>query len=95
MSPRRPAQAQRWVMKTVALTLVLTLVPACPWTPAQIYIPLAYAATGLCVALLISPTFTAGVVGFVLGGLLGAAVYNNSLKRGLLEKHKTEAGAVR
>jgi hypothetical protein len=30
------------------------------------------------------------VVGFVVGGLLGAAVYNNSLKRQILEGQKTE-----
>jgi len=95
MSGKRSAKQQGWVIKTVALTLALTLVSGCPWSPAQIFIPLAYAATGLCVALLVSPTLTAGVVGFVLGGLLGAAVYNNSLKKRLLEKHKAEAGAVR
>ena len=46
---------------------ILALVPACQWTPAQYYIPLAYAVTGMCVALLMSPTFVAGAVGLVLG----------------------------
>jgi len=69
----------------MALILVLILVGACQDRVAQIGIPLAYGLTGLCLALLISPTFTAAVVGFVVGCVLGAAVYNNSLKRQLLE----------
>jgi hypothetical protein len=71
--------------RVAALVLVLALLPGCQVAPAQIYIPAAYAATGLCVALLVSPTVTAGIVGLVVGALLGAAVYNNSLKRALLE----------
>jgi hypothetical protein len=78
-----------WKRKAVALALILALVPACQIRPAQIYIPLAYAVTGLCIALLVSPTPTAAVVGFVVGGLLGAAVYNNSLKRQILESQRT------
>ncbi len=78
-----------WKRKAVALALILALVPACQIRPAQIYIPLAYAVTGLCVALLVSPTPTAAVVGLVVGGLLGAAVYNNSLKRQILERQRT------
>jgi Na+/glutamate symporter len=70
----------------VALVLLLVLAPACIVNPAQIYIPLAYACTGLCVALLISPTYAAAIVGLVAGGLIGAMVYNNSLKRQLLER---------
>ena len=66
--------------RLVAVCLILALIPACQVSPAQLYIPLAYAVTGLCVALLMSPTLTAGVVGLVVGGLLGAAVYNNSLE---------------
>ncbi len=42
--------------KLVALCLILALIPACQWSPAQFYIPLAYAVTGMCVALLMSPT---------------------------------------
>ena len=74
----------RW-QKIVALVLVLSLVGACQDRVAQVGIPLAYGLTGLCLALLVSPTVTAGVVGFVVGCILGAAVYNNSLKRQLLE----------
>lgn len=76
--------------KLVAVCLMLALVPACQWSPAQFYIPLAYAVTGLCIALLMSPTFIAGVVGLVVGGLLGAAVYNNSLKRQIQERQRGE-----
>jgi uncharacterized membrane protein len=75
----------------VALVLILALVPACQFNPAQIYIPLAYSLTGLCVALLVSPTPSAAVVGLVLGALLGAAVYNNSLKHQILDRQKTGA----
>lgn len=71
---------RRWG-KLVALALVLTLVAGCQEGVARVGIPLAYGATGLCLALLVSPTVTAGVVGFVVGCVLGAAVYNNSLKR--------------
>ncbi|MEJ2071379.1 MAG: hypothetical protein P8X65_14705 [Syntrophobacterales bacterium] len=74
----------RW-QKLVVLVLVLSLVAACQERVAQVGIPLAYGLTGLCLALLVSPTVTAGIVGFVVGCILGAAVYNNSLKRQLLE----------
>jgi hypothetical protein len=74
----------RW-QKIMVLVLVLSLVAACQDRVAQVGIPLAYGLTGLCLALLVSPTVTAGVVGFVVGCILGAAVYNNSLKRQLLE----------
>ena len=76
--------------KLVALCLILALIPACQWSPAQFYIPLAYAVTGMCVALLMSPTFVAGAVGLVLGGLLGAAVYNNSLRRQIQERQRSD-----
>ncbi len=79
-----------WPGRVMALAILLSLAPGCLLTPAQIYIPLAYAFTGLCVALLISPTYTAAVVGLVIGGLIGASVYNNSLKRQLLEKQQPE-----
>jgi hypothetical protein len=74
----------------LAICLILALIPAC--SPAQIYIPLAYALTGMCVALLMSPTLTAAVVGLVVGGLLGAAVYNNSLKHQIQERQRGEPG---
>ena len=79
----------KW-QKAVALALLLALAPACMVSPAQIYIPLAYAFTGLCIALLVSPTPTAAVVGLVGVGLIGAAVYNNSLKGQLVERRKPE-----
>ena len=81
--------SSRWP-RLVAICLILALIPACQWTPAQYYIPLAYAATGMCIALLMSPTFVAGAVGLVLGGLLGAAVYNNSLKRQIQERQRSD-----
>jgi len=82
-------QGSGWRRKLVALALIVALVPACQLSPAQLYIPLAYAVTGLCIALLMSPTPSAAVVGLVVGCLLGAAVYNNSLKRQILERQKT------
>jgi hypothetical protein len=42
-----------------------------------------------------SPTLTAAVVGLVLGGLLGAAVYNNSLKPQIQERRRGEPGRSR
>ena len=83
MSVGRRNEGSSYWRRLVAFCLILTLIPACAWSPAQIYIPLAYAVTGMCVALLMSPTFTAAVVGLVVGGLLGAVLYNNSLRRQL------------
>ena len=77
-----------WGRKMVVLTLIFSLIPACQCNPAKIYIPAAYGLTGMCVALLMSPTLTAAVVGLFLGLLLGAAVYNNSLKRQISERPK-------
>lgn len=74
--------------RVLGLLLILALLPACQTSAAQIYIPLAYAMTGLCIALLVSPTPTAAIVGLLVGALLGAAVYNNSLKRHFLERHR-------
>ncbi len=78
---RNPA----WGPKLLVLVLILALVPGCPYDSAQVVIPLAYALTGLCIALLVSPTLTAALIGVVVGGILGAAVYNNSLKREMQE----------
>jgi hypothetical protein len=89
MSGRR-RKGSGWRRKLLALALVCALLPGCQWSPAQFYIPLAYAATGMCVALLMSPTPAAAVVGFIVGGLLGAAVYNNSLKRQIIERPRGE-----
>ena len=90
MAGRRGRRTPGWGLRLVALVLIAALMPACQVNPAQFYIPLAYGLTGLCVALLMSPTPTAAVVGLVLGLLLGAAVYNNSLKQPILERQKTE-----
>lgn len=84
---RRPRSA--W-QRVVALALLIFLAPACIANPAQIYIPLAYAFTGLCIALVVSPTPAAAVVGLIVGGLIGAAVYNNALKRQLWERPRPE-----
>jgi len=85
MFGKRPT-TKWWVYRGIALILIVSLVSACQFHAEQIYIPLAYGLTGLCLALLVSPTATAGVVGFLVGCILGAAVYNNSLKRQLLER---------
>ncbi|MBM4294282.1 MAG: hypothetical protein FJ126_05170 [Deltaproteobacteria bacterium] len=77
-----------WGWKILALVMIMALAPACQAIPAKIYIPLAYGATGMCIALLMSPTLTAAVVGLGVGLLLGAAVYNNSLKRQLPENQR-------
>ena len=83
MRGRNGVRGFRWGARVVALCLILALTPGCQCSAAQIYIPLAYGLTGMCIALLMSPTPLAGVVGFVAGVLLGAAVYNNSLKHQL------------
>jgi hypothetical protein len=81
-------------MQVVAVCLILVLAPGCQISAAQIYIPLGYGLTGLCIALLMSPTPAAAVVGFIAGGLLGAAVYNNSLKRQIEEPTGTGPSGV-
>jgi hypothetical protein len=88
MSKRPKRGVARWFARALALVLIVALLPACQTSAAQIYIPLAYGVTGLCIALLVSPTPTAAIVGLLVGALLGAAVYNNSLKRHLVERHR-------
>jgi hypothetical protein len=83
MRERQGVRGFGWRARVVALCLILALAPGCQCSAAQIYIPLGYGLTGLCIALLMSPTPLAAVVGFLAGVLLGAAVYNNSLKRQL------------
>jgi hypothetical protein len=83
MRGRNGVRGFGWRARVVALVLILALAPGCQGSAAQIYIPLAYGLTGLCIALLMSPTPLAAVVGFIAGVLLGAAVYNNSLKHQL------------
>jgi len=88
MQGRQRLRASGWA-KLVAVGLILALASGCQVSAAQIYIPLAYGLTGLCIALIMSPTVLAAVVGFVAGGLLGAAVYNNSLKRQIAAPPRT------
>ena len=83
MHKRQGVRGFGWRAQVVALCLILALAPGCQCSAAQIYIPLAYGLTGLCIALIMSPTPLAAVVGFMAGALLGAAVYNNSLKHQL------------
>ncbi|MBW1990799.1 MAG: hypothetical protein JRI59_01450 [Deltaproteobacteria bacterium] len=91
MLRRRDKREPGWGTKALAVALMIALVPACQTSAAQIYIPLAYGLTGLCIALLVSPTPTAALVGILVGALLGAALYNNSLKRHFLERHRLPA----
>jgi len=85
MQRREGLRGSGWAARVAAVGLILALAPGCQVSAAQIYIPLAYGLTGLCVALLMSPTPAAAAVGFIAGVLLGAAVYNNSLKRQLVK----------
>jgi hypothetical protein len=94
MQRRKGLRGSGWGAKVVALCLILALAPGCQLSAAQIYIPLAYGLTGLCVALLMSPTPAAAVVGFIAGVLLGAAVYNNSLKRQILKNPRVGPARV-
>lgn len=97
MPRRRDIQAQKTGKKIgpriwgwrqfVVLGLIGVLLPGCTVTLTQVFIPLAYAGIGMCIALLVSPSVAATIVGFVLGGAIGAAVYNNSLKADLMERH--------
>jgi ABC-type spermidine/putrescine transport system permease subunit I len=70
----------------VVCAIIFALLPGCTLNLTQIFIPLAYAGIGVGIALLVSPSVSAAVVGFVLGGIIGAAVYNNSLKADLMER---------
>ena len=70
----------------VVLGLICVLLPGCTFNLARVFIPLAYGGIGMGIALLVSPSVTAAIVGFVLGGVIGAAVYNNSLKTDIMER---------
>jgi hypothetical protein len=70
----------------LAMGLICALLPGCSFNLTQVLIPLAYAGIGVCIALLVSPSVTAALVGFIMGGIIGAAVYNNSLKADLMER---------
>lgn len=85
--PRKTGRLH-WAFKALTLALILTLVPGCQLAPSQIYIPLAYGLTGLCIALLIYPSVSAAIIGLAAGMVLGAAVYNNSLKSKIVERYE-------
>ncbi len=76
----------------LVLGLICALLPGCTLNLTQVFIPLAYAGIGMGIALLVSPSVTAAIVGFVLGGGIGAAVYNNSLKTDLMERQDLISG---
>ncbi len=76
----------------VVLGLICALLPGCAFTAARVFIPLAYAGIGMGIALLVSPSVPAAIVGFVLGGVIGAAVYNNSLKTDIMERQERFRG---
>jgi hypothetical protein len=78
--------------QVVVLGLICALLPGCAFTAARVFIPLAYAGIGMGIALLVSPSVTAAIVGFVLGGVIGAAVYNNSLKTDIMERQERFRG---
>ncbi len=83
---RKKADPGIWGWRQMlVLGLICILLPGCNLNLTQIFIPLAYAGIGMCIALLVSPSVTAAIVGFVMGGIIGAAVYNNSLKTDLME----------
>jgi len=65
--PTRKTGHYRWAFKALALALMLALVPGCQLAPSQIYIPLAYGLTGLCIALLIYPSVSAAIIGLAAG----------------------------
>ena len=72
--------------RILAIGLICALLPGCSINLTRVFIPLAYAGIGMGIALLVSPSLVAAIVGFVLGGIIGAAVYNNSLKTDIMER---------
>lgn len=85
-SKKRSRGATRGWRQLLVVGLICALLPGCALNPTQVFIPLAYAGIGMCIALLVSPSVTAAIVGFAMGGIIGAAVYNNSLKTDLMER---------
>ena len=81
----RPARVWNW-RHILVIGLVCTLLPGCSINLTRVFIPLAYAGIGTGIALLVSPSVAAAIVGFLLGGIIGAAVYNNSLKTDIMER---------
>ena len=78
--------------RLLVLALICVLLPGCGLNMNQVLVPLAYAGIGTCVALLVSPSLTAAIIGCVLGGVIGAAVYNNSLKADIMERQDWHRG---
>ena len=77
----------------VILGLICALLPGCSLNVARVFIPLAYAGIGMGIALVVSPSVLAAIVGFVMGGVIGAAVYNNSLKTDIMERQERFRGS--
>jgi predicted PurR-regulated permease PerM len=78
--------------RLIAVVLIFALLAGCPEVVPRVGIPLAYGLTGLCLALVVTPTPWGAVVGFVLGCTVGAMVYNNSLKHRLQETPPAPGG---
>lgn len=72
--------------RVLGLFLLGAFLAGCSLTAPRVYIPLGYAAIGLGIALLVSPSWPAAFWGLLLGGIIGAVVYNNSLKPDLVER---------
>lgn len=75
-----------WLRLLVCCLLGSLLLSGCWLTSPKFFIPLGYAAIGLGIALLVTPSWLAAVSGLLLGGIIGLAVYNNSLKPDLVER---------
>lgn len=73
-------------LKFLAVILICLLLAGCPLTSPKFFIPLGYAAIGLGIAVLVTPSWVAAVSGFMLGAAIGAAIYNNSLKPDLVDR---------
>ncbi len=81
-----PTRAPGSLTRLLTLALICCLLSGCGLNAVQVFIPMAYAGIGTCIALLVSPSLTAAIIGFALGAIIGAAVYNNSLKADIMER---------
>jgi|GEM_PF-5929262 len=84
--PREQLRAPGGPSRLLSLALICLLLSGCGLSVTQVFVPLAYAGIGTCIALLVSPSLTAALIGFGLGAIIGAAVYNNSLKADIMER---------